>query len=104
MLAILYLLVAVWVGDVLCRRFLAFASVLHRLSCAVVVGLVVSTRGNYLAAARPVCFFPRWPVPLMSGNLLFLVFVYALWRYWPRDPGMFLLRPPGRARWDLLLL
>src|SRR6266849_253056 len=98
MLAILYLLVAIWIGDVLCRRFLAYGSVVHRLACAIVIGLVVSTWVNYLGAAVPVYFYPRWPVPLLSGNILFLLFAYGVWRFWPLDPGLFLPRPPGRTR------
>jgi streptogramin lyase len=100
MLAILYLLVAVWIGDVLCRRFLAFGSVLHRLACAFVVGLVVSTWVNYMGVAVA----PRAPLPLLRGNLLFLVFAFAVWKWWKREPATFLPRPPGRARWDLILL
>jgi sugar lactone lactonase YvrE len=101
MLAILYLLVAIWIGDVLCRRFLAFGSVLHRLACAFVVGLVVSTWVNYIGVAAA----PQAPFPLLRGNLLFLLFVFAVWKWWKHDePATFLPRPPGRARWDLLML
>jgi DNA-binding beta-propeller fold protein YncE len=100
MLAILYLLVAVWIGDVLCRRFLAFGSVLHRLACAFVVGLVTSTWVTYLGVAA----WPHSPIPLLGGDLLWLVFAFAIWRWWKREPATYLPRPPGRARWDVLLL
>src|SRR5256885_706016 len=104
MLAILYLLVAVWIGDVLCRRFLAFCSGVHRAAPAFVVGLVVSTRGTDLGGALPVSVYPRLPAPLLGGDVLFLAFAFAVWRLWPREPAMFLPRPPGRARWDVLLV
>jgi DNA-binding beta-propeller fold protein YncE len=100
MLAILYLIAAVWLGDVLCRRFLSFGSVVHRLSAAFVVGVLVSTWITYLGVAA----FPRSPIPFLAGDVLFAAVVYVTWRFWPRAPAAFLPRPPGHAAWDLLIV
>jgi hypothetical protein len=100
MLAILYLAVAVWLGDVLCRRFLAFASVIHRASAAIVVGILVSTWITYLAAAA----FPRAPQPLLIGNLLFATLAGAVIFLLRGGGAEWRPRPPGRGAWDLLVL
>src|SRR5262245_33330686 len=100
MLALLYLAAAVWIGDVFSRRFFSFGSLLHRLASAFIVGLLVSTWVNFLG----VSLYPRSPVPLLGGNLLFIAFVYAVWRFVPRTPATWLPRPPGRAVWDVFFV
>src|SRR5688500_4122231 len=98
MLSILYLLLAIWIGDILSRRVFPFASILRRMASAFIVGIFVCTWVNYLG----VCLYPRSPVPLLGGNLAFIVFVYFVARYFPREPAQWLPRPPGRGPWDVV--
>jgi hypothetical protein len=100
MLALLYLLAAVWIGDVVARRFFAFGSVLHRLAAAFIVGLLLSTWVTYLG----VSLYPGSPVPLLGGNLLFAALVLAAFRYVRRAPATWLPRPAGRWIWDVAML
>jgi DNA-binding beta-propeller fold protein YncE len=69
MLALIYLALALCLGDALCRQFYRFVSVPHRLAAAVLVGLLVSTWFTYLAGLA----FMHASVPLVWGNLLFFV-------------------------------
>ena len=48
MLALIYLALAICLGDFLCRRFYRFVSVPHRCATAVLVGLLVSSWFTYL--------------------------------------------------------
>jgi hypothetical protein len=50
MLALIYLGLAVYLGDRLCRRFYRFASCPHRWEGAVLVGLIIGSWFTYLAA------------------------------------------------------
>ena len=43
MLALIYFVLAVLVGDSLCRRFYQFESVAHRCATAILVGVLVSS-------------------------------------------------------------
>lgn len=74
MLALLYLIVMVVLGDNLCRRFCRFVSTPHRFAAAFLVGLIVSTWVTYLSA-RAFAFSTR---PLMMGNLLFFIIAIGL--------------------------
>src|SRR5262245_4891824 len=69
MLALIYLALAVCLGDALCRRYYRFVSVPHRLATAVLVGLLVSSWFTYLGGLA----FMHTSVPLVWGNLLFFV-------------------------------
>jgi len=69
MLALIYLALAICLGDLLCRRFYEFISFAHRCGAAVLVGLVVSTWFTYLAGL----LFTRTQQPLLWGNLLFFL-------------------------------
>ncbi len=69
MLALIYLALAIYLGDFLCRRFYRFASVAHRLAAAVITGLLVSSWFTYLAGL----LFARAKQPLLWGNALFFV-------------------------------
>jgi hypothetical protein len=100
MLVLIYLGVAFWVGDLLCRTFFRFMSVLHRASAAVLVGLLVSSWVTFLGASA----FGRSPVPLVAGNILFVLFAVGVGRFWPREPAQWQPRPPGRAHWDVVCL
>jgi len=74
MLALIYLALAIYLGDFLCRRFYRFISVAHRLAAAVLVGLLVSSWFTYLAGL----LFTRAQQPLLWGNLLFFLATIAV--------------------------
>ncbi|HEV3098465.1 MAG TPA: NHL repeat-containing protein [Candidatus Udaeobacter sp.] len=69
MLALIYLVLAICLGDALCQQFYRFVSVPHRVAAAVLVGLLVSSWFTYLAGLA----FMHAPLPLIWGNLLFFV-------------------------------
>jgi hypothetical protein len=79
MLALIYLGLAICVGDFLCRRFYRFVSVAHRCAAAILVGLLVSSWFTYLAGLA-LWWASR---PLLWANLLFFVASVALLT-WPR--------------------
>jgi DNA-binding beta-propeller fold protein YncE len=80
MIALLYLLVAVCLGDAICRRFFAYASTPHRLATAFLSGILISTWWTYLAAL----VFAQASSPMLWGNLVFFVTAIGttivLWR------------------------
>src|SRR5262245_39521010 len=69
MLGILYLALMFWTGDFICRRFVRFVSLPHRLAAAFLVGLLGSSWFTYLAAR----LFASSTRPLMWGNFFFIV-------------------------------
>jgi hypothetical protein len=69
MLALIYLGLAIALGDLLCRRFYRFVSIPHRWAAATLVGILVSTWFTYLAGLA----FGHTAEPLLLGNLLFFV-------------------------------
>jgi DNA-binding beta-propeller fold protein YncE len=69
MLALIYLALAICLGDALCRQFYRFVSIPHRLATAVLVGLLTSSWFTYLAGLA----FMHASVPLVWGNLLSFV-------------------------------
>jgi DNA-binding beta-propeller fold protein YncE len=78
MLALIYLALAIYIGDFLCRRFYRFVSVAHRLAAAVITGLLIGSWFTYLAGL----LFARAKQPLLWGNALFFVaaIVVMSWR------------------------
>ena len=85
MLALIYFVLAVLVGDSLCRRFYQFESFAHRCATAILVGLLVSSWFTYLVG---LAFF--WtPQPLLWANLLFFVAAIAVLS-WPKWKGRIL--------------
>jgi sugar lactone lactonase YvrE len=82
MLALIYLALAIYLGDLLCRRFYQFVSVAHRLGAAVITGLLVSSWFTYLIGL----LFTRTQQPLFWSNLLFFVSAIAVlcWSIWKR--------------------
>src|SRR5438045_9317566 len=80
MLALIYLGLALAVGDFLCRRFYRFASVAHRCAAAILSGLLISSWFTYLAGL----LFARARQPLLWGNLLFGIAAIAVlsWNSW----------------------
>src|SRR5262249_15249824 len=77
MLAIIYLALTFWLGDVICRRFYRFTSAPHRLAGAFLIGLLASTWFTYLSAR----IFAATMRPLMWGNLLFLIAVISIFAW-----------------------
>jgi DNA-binding beta-propeller fold protein YncE len=108
MLALIYLGLAVHLGDQLCRRFFRFVSVAQRCASAVLVGLLVSTWFTYLAA----WVFGRTQRPMLWGDLCFLALsVCCIWifrrqaRRGISPQAQFILpRVRGSALWDWITL
>src|SRR5437016_3974893 len=108
MLALIYLGLAVSVGDHLCRRFYRFVSFPHRCAAAILVGLLVSSWFTYLAALA----FARASKPLFWADLLFFVVaataISLLNRRSSRgskpDAALIQPRAPGSETWDWITL
>ncbi len=103
MLALIYLGLAIALGDLLCRRFYRFVSAPHRWAAAVLVGTLLSTWLTYLAGLA----FARTAEPLLFADLLFFVVapgaIFWLSRKAPRV-GTIAARAPGSSRWDWITL
>src|SRR5207248_1900470 len=67
MLALIYLGLAIALGDLLCRRFYRFVSVPHRCAAAILVGILLSTWITYWAGLA----FAHTSEPLLFSELLF---------------------------------
>lgn len=67
MLAVLYLIIVLLIGDIVCRRFYRFDSAPHRVASAFLVGLLVCTFASYFLALS----FAWTSDPLLYSNLLF---------------------------------
>src|SRR6266404_2401654 len=112
MLALVYLAVAICLGDRICRRFYSFVSTPHRWAAAFIVGLLVAGWLTYLTALA----FARSLVPLFWGNLCFFIIAIAVftWPRWrhkivkspPRETEVSppISRAPGSDRIDWLLI
>ena len=118
MLALIYLGLAICLGDFLCRRFYRFVSVPHRCATAVLVGLLVSSWFTYLSGLA----FARFWRPLLWGDALFFLAAIGVlsWPRWKRkisktmrdETGnhtaaiFYLPRPKGSswADWALILV
>jgi DNA-binding beta-propeller fold protein YncE len=79
MLALVYLTVAICLGDRICRRFYSFVSTPHRWAAAFIVGLLVAGWITYLTALA----FGHTSLPLFWGNLCFFAVAIAVFT-WPR--------------------
>jgi DNA-binding beta-propeller fold protein YncE len=103
MLALIYLWLAIALGDLLCRRFYRFVSVTHRYGGATLVGILLSTCFTYLAALA----FSRTAEPLLWADLLFFV-TAAVAIFWlsRKSPRVQIIEPraPGRAAYDWVTL
>ncbi|MBA4184385.1 MAG: hypothetical protein H0X49_10280, partial [Acidobacteria bacterium] len=106
MLALIYLIVMVMLGDLICRRFYSFVSLPHRIAAAFLSGLLISTWFTYLAAM----LFARASKPLLWGNLLFFAaaFGFILWstQRAQKKPSRQAASPPATEanRWDWILI
>jgi DNA-binding beta-propeller fold protein YncE len=103
MLALIYLGLAIALGDLLCRRFYRFVSVAHRWAAAILVGVSLSTWFTYLAGLA----FAHTAEPLLSADLLFFaVAPGAIFRLSRKAPKVHMIapRPPGSSTWDWITL
>ena len=108
MFALLYLTLAIYLGDHICRRFFRFVSVAHRCATAVIVGLLLSSWFTYLAS----WIFGRTQRPLICGDLCFLaVALGSIWllrrhdrRGYGTEAQFVRPRVPGSALWDWVTL
>lgn len=103
MLALIYLGLAIALGDALCRRFYRFLSTPHRWAAAILVGILLSTWFTYLARLG----FSHLGEPLLSADLLFFV-VAAGAIFWLSRKGRkvetITSLAPGSSRWDWITL
>jgi len=108
MLAILYLLAATSFGDIVCRRFLRFDSLFHRLASAFLVGTLLASCMTYVLAV----FFSGSGDPLLWANVAtftaMAACVYLMMQFFPPVDDVFsgvgAERPPGDWHWDLFWL
>lgn len=103
MLALIYLGLAIALGDLLCRRFYRFVSIAHRSAAAVLVGILLSTWFTYLAGIA----LSRTPEPLLlADTLFFAVAVAGIFWLSKQSPSLQMIAPPvpGRAAYDWIVL
>jgi len=103
MLALLYLALAIYLGDQLSRIFFRFVTVAQRCATAVLVGLLLSTWFTYVAS----WVFRRTHLPLLWGDLCFFaVALVSIWLLRRRDCVGKFIRPrmPGSALWDWITI
>lgn len=93
MLALVYLAVAICLGDRICRRFYSFLSTPHRWAAAFIVGCLTAGWVTYLAGLAAA----RALVPLFWGNLFFFVVAIAAFT-WPRWRHRVTKSPPREAQ------
>ena len=103
MLALIYLGLAIALGDMLCRRFYRFVSNPHRWAAATLIGILLSTWFTYLAWLA----FVHTADPLLCTDLLFFVVapgaIFCVSRK-ARKVDMIAPRAPGSSRWDWITL
>jgi len=104
MVALLYLLLAIYLGDRLSRRCFRYVSVAQRFATAILVGLLVSTWSTYIIA----WCFRRARSPLLWADLCFFAIVIG-WLWLTRGrlgrAAQFVRpRPPGSSLWDWLTI
>jgi sugar lactone lactonase YvrE len=103
MLALIYLALAIYLGDLLCLRFYRFVSTPHRWAAATLVGILLSTWFTYLVGLA----FAHTSEPLLWADLLFFVVTSgAIFLLSRNSPGVQIIEPraPGRALWDWITL
>src|SRR3954462_5898101 len=100
MIALLYLLLAMYLGDRLSRRCFRYLSVAHRGATAVLVGLLFSSWFTYIVA----WCFRRARSPLLWADICFFaVAIGWIWisrRRWRRAAQFVRPRLPGSTLWD----
>jgi DNA-binding beta-propeller fold protein YncE len=103
MLALIYLALAIALGDLLCRRFYRFVFVPHRWAAAILVGFLLSTWFTYLAG---VGFVHTADALLWADLLFFLAAAGAIFWLSKKAPKVDMIAPraPGSSRWDWITL
>jgi DNA-binding beta-propeller fold protein YncE len=103
MLALIYLGIAIALGDLICRCFYRFVSIFHRWAAAILVGMLLSTWFTYLAGLGSA----YTAEPLLSADFLFFVAapgtIFWLSRKVPRASTI-APRAPGSSTWDWITL
>jgi len=102
MLALIYLALAICVGERLCGRFYRFVSMAHRWTAGALVGMLLSACFTYLVARH----FASATNPLLWGDLLFFVTAAIfLLKCPPRRDRLIIDAPVARsAKWDWIVL
>jgi DNA-binding beta-propeller fold protein YncE len=102
MLALIYLGLAICVGDRLCGRFFRYVSIPHRWATGTLVGLVLSAGFTYLAGRH----FASASNPLLWGDCLFVVAASIFLINFPpkRDQSFVQPRLPGSEAWTWIIL
>jgi DNA-binding beta-propeller fold protein YncE len=103
MLALIYLALAIYLGDLLCQRFYRFVSTPHRWSAAILVGVLLSTWFTYLAGLA----FAHTADALLWADLLFFVVASGAIFWLSRKASKVDVigpRAPGSSRWDWITL
>jgi len=101
--ALIYLGLAIALGDALCRQFYRFVSVPHRWAAAVLVGVFLSTWFTYLAWLA----FAHTAEPLLYADVLFFIVAASAFFWLSRKApkvDMIAPRAPGSSRWDRITL
>jgi hypothetical protein len=103
MLALIYLGLAIALGDLLCRRFYRFVSVQHRWAAAILVGILLSTWFTYLAG---MAFVHTGEPSLLADLLFFVVAPGAIYWLSRKAPKVDMIAPPAprSSRWDRITL
>lgn len=106
MLAVIYLVVLIVLGDSICRRFFTFLSVPHRLASAFLAGVLISGWWTYLSSL----IFSASDSPLFWGNIVFFITatgaIYLLNKF-PANGGSETITDPdanGFGKWDWIFL
>lgn len=97
MLSALYLIIAVFLGELICRRFIKFDSLPHRLAADFLIGILVSTWLTYVAS---LAFY--WTAnPLLYGSIIFFVIAGVSLYFGFRDRASLNFFRPGEDddRW-----
>ena len=98
MLALIYLGLAIALGDLLCRRFYRFASTPHRWAAATLAGILLSTWLTYLAGLA----FARTAEPLLWADLVFFVATAgAVFYFCRKSPRVRMIEPRLGARFGI---
>jgi DNA-binding beta-propeller fold protein YncE len=108
MLALLYLGFAIYLGDLVSRRFLRFVTVAQRCATAVIVGLLLSSWFTYLAA----WVFRAAQRPMLWGDLCFFTVALGTITIFRRrrrrglngEAQFIRPRTPGSALWDWIII
>src|SRR5256714_8929861 len=100
MLALIYLGLAIALGDLLCRRFYRFVSITHRWAAAILVGILLSTWFTYLARLA----FAHTGEPLLFSDLLFFLIAPGAIFWLSRKAPKVDMIAPGSSTWDWIAL